>query len=243
MSTTIICCTDNSLEAPIANLCIRHLKKSAGDLPIISVSHKPVDLGKNICIGEQKRCWLTLYRQLLAGLDAADTEWVHIAEHDCLYTDEHFAFIPSDPDAFWYNENVLLVQWSDHLPELRGMYSRWGTRRLALSQLVCRRELLIASTEAKLAVLDEGSVRHIKHIGEPGISHIRSAAKWAASGRPVYLKQFLQDQLEGEKYRTFETRIPNLDIRHNGNFTGPKRGRQRTWDHPYWGRFADLMEE
>lgn len=242
MDTTIIYCTDNSLSHPISGMCIRQLKKSVGDRPIVSVSHKPIDLGKNICIGEHKRCWLTLYKQLLIGVQNATTEWVHIAEHDCLYTDEHFSFIPKDGTAFWYNENVLLLQWSTkNHPELKGMFSRYWTKRLALSQLVCKRDLLMASTEAKLNVLDQDNIRDILHAGEPGITRIRRAARWAKSGKPVYLKQYLQNQLEKETYRTFKTKTPNVDIRHDANFTGPKRGKRRCYEDQYWGRLEDMI--
>jgi hypothetical protein len=203
-----------------------------------------MDLGKNICVGRQRRSWLTLYRQLKAGLEAARTKYVAMAEHDCLYTMEHFAWLPPRNDTFYYNENVYLVQWADNHPELKGMYSRYWTQRLALSQLVCNRKLLLESTDAKLKVIDKNrAIKHLAHAGEPGITKIKQAQRWAESGRPVYLKKYLQDQLDKEKYDTFKTKTPNLDIRHNGNFTGPKRGKQRTYDLSYWGRFEELIND
>jgi hypothetical protein len=238
---TLIYCTDNQLDKRVSDLCIRYLKKV--DYPIVSVSHEPMDLGTNICIGKQKRSWRTLYKQLRIGLEVAETKNVAIIEHDCLYVDEHFAWEPERDDTFYYNENVCFVQWATKShPELNGMYSRFWKQRLALSQLVCNRESFLESTNVKLSIIGN-SIKCVTHAGEPGVTKINNAQRWAASGRPVYLKKFLKEQLDKEKYDTFKTKIPNLDIRHDGNFTGPKRGIKRTYDIEYWGRFEDLIHE
>jgi len=49
--------------------------------------------------------------------------------------------------------------------------------------------------------------------------------------------------LDKEKYDVFRTRLPNLDIRHDKNFTGPKRGRKRRYKIKYWGRFQRLIDK
>lgn len=245
MTSTIIFCTDDSCPKEIFEVVVKRLKEV--DLPIVSVSHTPLDLGTNICIGKQKRSWLTLYRQLHLGLQAATTKYIHIAEHDCLYSEEHFAWRPPEDNIFYYNENVCLVQYSNELhPELNGMFSSWRHTRLALSQLVCNRELYLKTLERRLDILDKDNslVRSIDNIGEPGVSRISSRArKWAASGRPVYLKEFLGRVLELEKYETFKTEVPNLDIRHTRNFTGPRRGGKRSMEDPYWGKLRDILGE
>jgi len=241
---TIIYYTENRLSEPLFTQCQELLKKAANERPIISVSHKPIELGTNICIGEQKPCWLTLYKQILLGARLADTKYIAMAEHDCVYTDEHFSFVPPRDDTFFYNENVCLVQWAKNShPELNGMYSRYWTQRLALSQLICNREIFIESTKAKLDVLEGEDIKykHIANAGEPGVTNITEANKWAKSGRAVYLKKYLKDQLDKEKYDTFKTKIPNLDIRHDSNFTGPKRGIKRTYGIKHWGEFKNII--
>ena len=80
---------------------IAHLKKQAGDIPIISVSRKPLDLGKNICIGEQPICYSNLWKQILLGLKEAKTEFCLSAESDCLYPPEYFTFIPPVNNLEW----------------------------------------------------------------------------------------------------------------------------------------------
>lgn len=245
--STIIFCTDNSCPEDIFEVVIKRLRKA--ELPIVSVSHQPLNLGKNICIGKQKRSWLTLYKQLSLGLQAATTPYIHIAEHDCLYSEEHFAWLPPEDNIFYYNENVFLVQWSRvNNSELNGMYSKFWSQRLALSQLVCNRELYLKVLERRLSIIDKDRSisKTIDHIGEPGVSKINQeeAQRWAASGRCVYLKSFLGRVLELEKYETFKTKIPNLDIRHDNNFTGPRRGpsRTRSFSNEYWGSFSDIIK-
>ena len=86
----------------------------------------------------------------------AETKYVAMAEHDCFYTDEHWKFIPEKEDHFYYNENNCLVQYAqDKHPELKGMYSRYWEQRLALSQMICNRELLEDTLRKRLELLDE----------------------------------------------------------------------------------------
>lgn len=250
MDTTILLCTDNSCPPEIFDAVKRNLAEVASDIRIVVVSHTPVNFGDNIVVGKQKRSWLTLYRQLEEGLKYIDTRFVHIAEHDCLYTRDHFLWEPPTDELYYYNENVWLGQWSnDHNSDLNGMYSMWNKLpRLALSQLVCNSGLYQQTIKNRLDHLDKQRwmVKHIAHIGEPGVSklkQIEQAEKWASSGRPVYLKSFLDEVLELEHYKTFKTEFPNIDIRHGGNFTGPRRGRQRRYHLPYWGKLEDHIKE
>lgn len=235
---TIIYLTDNSLDPQIAGLCRRHLLEVAGDNPIVSVSQRPIDLGRNVCVGEIGRSWLSLYRQLAAGCEAAEMEWVMVAEHDCLYTPEHLAYQPADPGVFWYNDNRWLVQQDGNHPELNGMYSRWPGA-LALSQLICRRDLLAECVRERLALLEGGGSPKLLGRAEPGVLTERAAKdaqRYAASGRPVWLRQYFENLTHWE-HRTFRTKLPNLDIRHSTNFSGPKRGSKRRYELPHWGRW------
>jgi hypothetical protein len=221
----------------------RVLLEAAGDIPIISVSQEPIDLGENICLGKIGRCWLSLYKQLLAGCEAAQSDWVVIAEHDCLYTPEHLNYLPSDADVFWYNNNRWLVQWGGNHPELDGMYS-WWPGGLALSQLICWRELLLECMAERVYILEHGEHPGVFGKGEPGVVPETTLAKVrrrALSGESTWMRQFLEQYLTKYEHRTFRTKLPNLDIRHSANFTGPKRGNRRRYELPYWGRWEDVI--
>lgn len=246
MNKTIIYYTDNKLDETLAKRCREKLVEAAEGTPIISVSQKPIDLGINICVGEIGSSWLNLYKQLLAGAEAAQTEYIATAEHDCLYTNEHFKWTPHRDDVFFYNENVYLVEWGGNHPELNGMYSTFWAERKALSQLVCSRRLLIESIRQRLSLLDQDIelVRKMVFAGEPGVSLLRieRAQKIAKSGKHNHLQKLLEDYLKTEVSDVFRTQIPNLDIRHKTNFTGPKRGKNRTYNLPYWGEFKNIMQ-
>lgn len=244
MISTILYLTDNSVPADIDDLCKRILLREAGDIPIVSVSQKPVDFGRNVCVGEIGRSWMSLYKQILAGLDVIKTDWVVIAEHDCLYSVEHLHYQPDNPEAFHYNFNHWLVEWHGNHPEIDGMYSYWP-KRTALSQLISPVSLLRQSTEEVMRLLDMGLKveRGLHWYGEPGQTseQFRKAFVEASSGRPTQLQAYLKDYVTKYKTEYFRTEIPNLDIRHGNNFTGPKRGNDRRYDMLYWGKFSDLF--
>lgn len=243
---TIIQCTDNSLSSEIAELCRRILVREAHGQPIICVSQKPVDFGLNICVGEIGRSWTSLYKQLLSGVEAAETDWVVVVEHDCLYTSEHLSYEPGNKDVFHYNSNCWLVEGpGGNHPELYGMYSYWP-RRLAMSQLICDKHLLKAAIVERLNILEHGGTmdRNFLGYGEPGVISeraLRMVQDYANSGRPVRLQPYLEAYLTRYGHEVFRTANPNLDIRHGTNYTGPKRGKKRTYDLPPWGRFEEVM--
>ncbi|GAG50204.1 unnamed protein product, partial [marine sediment metagenome] len=220
-NTTIIYYTNNDLNEQLFKRCQEYLKKAADGKPIVSVSHKPVELGINICIGEQKSHWLLLYKQILMGTKIANTKYVAMAEHDCFYTSEHFNWIPPDDNTFYYNENVYFAEWGGNHPDYNGMYSKWPKQRLALSQMICNRDLLEDCLTARIGLLskDKKMVRQIIFAGEPGLSQIRLDKKtkamlknldrgnaYATSGRSLYLKKYIKAQLDRETYDTFTTK-------------------------------------
>ena len=241
---SIIYLTDNSLAPEIMDLCQRKLQEAAGDIPILSISQCSIDFGQNVCMGPMGRNWLSLYKQLLMGTRIADTEWVVIAEHDCLYTSEHLNYTPESGDVFWYNDNRWLVQWGGNHPELNGMYSKWSGS-LALSQLICNRELLEACIAERVDILEKGGDAKLFGKAEPGVTTkaaIERARRRATSGEATWLGAFFDNYLTKWEHRTFKTRLPNLDIRHSTNFTGPKRGNRRRYRLPYWGRWEDWRD-
>jgi hypothetical protein len=139
---TILYYTDNSLESGFEKLVQKYLIASAGESPIVSVSQKQIKFGLNVCVGNIGRNACSLFLQLLIAAQTATTKYVATAEHDCLYTREHFEQIPPRDDIFYYNVN----NWSLDLET--------GTfcflNRFQLSNLICNRELLINALAYKL---------------------------------------------------------------------------------------------
>lgn len=103
---TVIYYTANAEEPRFEQHIIDNLVTQSSNLPIISVSRKPIELGTNICIGEQPICYSNSWKQLLLGLKEAKTEFCIAAESDCLYPADYFNFIPPETDKFYVYGNV-----------------------------------------------------------------------------------------------------------------------------------------
>jgi hypothetical protein len=105
-SVTCIYYSANTEIPEFEQKIIDNLKLQAGDIPIISVSRKPMDLGKNICIGEQPVCYSNSWKQLLIGLKEAKTKFCIAAESDVLYPPEYFQFTPPVENQVYRYTNV-----------------------------------------------------------------------------------------------------------------------------------------
>lgn len=87
---TVIYYTSNREEKEFENKVKAKLLEVIGKLPLISVSQKPIDFRKNICVGDVGVCDANLFRQIQIGCEAANTPFVISAETDCLYPPEYF---------------------------------------------------------------------------------------------------------------------------------------------------------
>ena len=179
---TIIQYTDNSLDESIASLCREQLVMASELKPIISVSHKPINLGDNICVGEIGRSHLSMYTQILTGVEKAKTKYISLVEHDCLYTPEHFNWQPPRKDVFYYNLNIWFVQWAT------GIYHY--QRRRVLSQLICGRDIALKAIEDKVYLLRHGYIirKGVAGACEPGVLTDKEAFAHAAYCEADWIK-------------------------------------------------------
>ena len=146
---TIIYYSANTISDEFYQKTKGALLKAAGNIPIISVSHKPMDLGKNICVGDIGASNINIYKQLLIGAKEATTEYIATAEDDTLYSESHYAHRPSE-GMFGYNMNKWsLFTWSD--PPI---FSNRG--RMTLNALIAPRKLLIEALEERFAKYPRG---------------------------------------------------------------------------------------
>lgn len=133
------------------------LWQAKGDLPLISVSHKPIDFGKNICIGVQSPSDKLVYVQLLIGCKAAKTPFIINAEADFMYCPDYFKFIPPRTDKI-YRYRHIRVAYKYH----------WGWFRKAYSegaQIVGRKYLIkMLEHDLEYAHKDENKFVTYKHI-------------------------------------------------------------------------------
>ena len=85
------------------------LKITEGKFPLVSVSQKPLNFGKNICVGEIGQSYYNCYKQILIGAQAVETKYVACVEDDTLYSMEHFSHRPSE-DHFSFNKNMWYTE-------------------------------------------------------------------------------------------------------------------------------------
>ena len=152
-SKGILFYTTNRLPIKFAKKIQRNLK-SIG-LPITSVSLKPMQFGRNICIPLQPGKW-AYFTQILAGLENMSEEIIFMAEHDVLYSKEHFDFTPPEENKFYYDHNWWKVRDD-------GFAVHWDANQV--SMLCAYRTHLIDFYRAKIGeIITDGFNRHY----EPG---------------------------------------------------------------------------
>lgn len=102
--------TDNNAPEPLLRHCFDQLSaiKQGGEL--IVVAQQPAAIFEQAdhltIVGSQPRSHLSMYRQILGGLETARHDRVFLVEHDVLYPEGYFAYRPPHREAFWYNENA-----------------------------------------------------------------------------------------------------------------------------------------
>ncbi len=152
---TIVYVTSNREDPAFENLVKQKLLEVAGDHPLISVSQKPIDLGKNICVGDIGQSYMNAYRQLLVGAKAAETEFVMPAESDQLYPPGYFDFVPGDHHLYVYQDLWVLTL---------GDRSKFWKKDFGDWVVAIKRDYFISRLEAKIAeekVLPPGKVHSI----------------------------------------------------------------------------------
>ena len=193
----IVYYTDNQLNLKISHAVQKKLKQSG--LPIVSVSLKPMPkFGKNIHMKGLQRGYEAYFRQIVAGLEAIDTDIVFFGEHDWLYHPSHFEFTPPREDTFYYNWNWWRVRAKD------GHAVRYDTQ--LLPGICGYRKLLLEYYKKQLEILEKANfdTKTVLKTGfEPG-THNRIP------------------ELSGYKVDKWESKYPNIDIRHDNNLTASK---------------------
>jgi len=167
---TILYYTSNRENESFENKIRENLLRVCGDLPIISVSQKPIDLGTNICVDDVGTSGFNMFRQVLIGCKAATTEFIISAEADCLYPPEYFKFIPSRNDVCYREKNLYVLRrhrevfhkkrngathaqiigrefYIKRLEELFGDAPEWNTQEKNFPKERCKKEDIVDQVE------------------------------------------------------------------------------------------------
>jgi hypothetical protein len=207
MSIGIVYYTDNRLDdTPIGRAVQVQLQRCAQRraLEIISVSLRPIEFGINVVLPE-RRGILTMFKQILAGLEASTADTVYLCEHDVLYHPSHFEFALPRRDVYYYNDH----QWRVRASDGRALFYHCKQ----LSALCADRQLLIGHYRRRIAKVEQNA-RDLHTLGKPvrrdGFSqHMGFEPGCHAVPRGV----------DNYPARVWCSVYPNLDIRHDRNLT------------------------
>ena len=200
----IIYYTENRCPEPIFSAVQAQLRRAVNGFPITSVSLKKIDFGKNIVL-PLERGVLTMFKEILHGLEHLDADVAFLCEHDVLYHPTHFHFTPPKADVFYYNEHTYKVDSAS------GQAVFYYTKQT--SGLCAYRNLLVEHYTKRIAKCEQNE-RDLKAQGLPvknnGFSrHMGFEPGCHRPPRGV-------DEYKAERWMS---EFPNVDIRHTSNLT------------------------
>ena len=222
----IVYYTDNRLDEKILLACQKQLEKAVDGKQIVNISLQPMDFADNIVL-PLERGYLTMFKQILRGLEVMETDIVFFCEHDILYHPSHFDFTPEKDDIYYYNENVWKFRASD------GHALFYYVKQT--SGLCANRELLLQHYRKRVEFVEKNGYNN--RIGfEPG-----------THGRAERLDDYMANGWMSE--------FPNIDIRHKDNLTPSRwnkkeshnqeftRGWKESNEIPGWGIIKDMLDK
>ncbi len=221
ITKSIIYYTDNRCEERILKVVRKQLGLCKNDAHLVSVSQLPISFGENVVIDEQ-RSKLTMFKQILMGLEEVRSDIAFLAEHDVLYHPCHFDFkIPKD-NIYYFNKNV----WKVDAKSGKCLYYLTGKS----SQLCANRDLLVEHYKKKIEMVEkDGWTTKIGY--EPGNRSTKRGG----------VDNFKRDYFQSEH--------PNIDIRHLHNLSPSRfkksqfRNKPKEWKEsdsvPFWGKMTD----
>ena len=223
LSKGIIYYTDCQLDEKIAKPVRDQLLEISQDkkIDIVSSSLKKMDFGvKNIHFPSLKRGYLAMFKQIMAALENSRDDIIFFCEHDVLYHPSHFDFTPPDKNTFYYNTNVWRVRLSDghslRTTDCKQLSGLCVYRETALIHF--RERFKMAEEKYKELVINEDETefnRWIRQCGFEPMTHNR--IQWENTF----------------KLGSWESEIPNIDIKHNNNATG-ERWRKDQYRNQKW---------
>ncbi len=227
----IIYYSDSQLPDNIAIPVRDNLQKISDEMhiPIVSATLKKLKFGaKSIYFPSLKRGYPAMFKQIMAALEHSESDIIYFCEHDVLYSPTHFEFTPPDRNTFYYNQNVWYLRLSD------GHALHYDVNQLS-GLCGYRDELYTHFKERYERVMAEGFSRKM---GFEPMTHHRIAWKHLYN------------------LGTWKSRIPNIDIRHDGNLTATRwfksqfrnqkllKGWKKSKTKIYgWGKTADLVQK
>lgn len=203
MTKGIIYYTDNRLREPIYSIVQKQILKA--NLPLVSVSLKPISFGKNFVL-HLNPGYISMIRQIVKALEESGSDYVFFCEHDVLYPLSHFDFRPPKDNIYYYNANVWRWKYPDN-------FAISYNRLISLSGLCANRKLVLSHYQKRLAKIYEmGWDKNPSH--EPAW-----ARQW---GYEPGTKKTARGGFSDDDFSNWRSSEPLIDIRHGRTFSQSK---------------------
>lgn len=226
MTKGLVYYTDNTPDEKIFLACQKQLTKCMEnwDFPIYSISQKPINFGINKVMNLERSA-LSMFKQILKGLEICQTDVVFLIEHDVLYHPSHFDFTPEKDDHFYYNRNL----WNVNSADGKAVFYLKND----VSMQSAHRSLLIEHYRKVVEWAQKGYKR------EWGFSPPKGLPREEQFGH----------------YSTYMSEVPNVNIRHPKAFTKVRMRKEdfrsersrRQWKEsdgvPGWGKTLNCFDE
>ncbi len=214
---TILYYTSNREDPNFERKIQDNILNSCGDIPIVSVSQKPIDFGKNICVGDVGHSYLNEFRQILIGAKEAKTEYLIFTEADFLYPPEYFKFEPTGGNIYRY-DNVWII--FKHRPTV------YFKKQYSIGAQICKREFIIKELEKYL----EGQPEWAD--GKFSIRNVDKSRKIDYNDAPF---EYFSGENACISFKTGDSMSKRTIVMNN-------RG-SRASVLPYWGNCVDLCKK
>lgn len=194
-SVGIIYYTSNRLPEAIKDGCWRQIQRAG----------LPITVNATV-VGEPGV--LSMFKQIYDCLQRAPEDYVFFCEHDVLYHQSHFEFVPPHDDTFYYNTNI----WGwDYRSSKVVTYDRCAM----LSGLCVNRELAVEFYRRRLHLIQERGYERIPTRGCPS---------WALNELGIEPGKRGSDEVA--KVSEWKSAFPNIDIRHGRSLTRGKKNQR-----------------
>ncbi len=227
MTKGLVYYTDNMPEEKIFLTCQKQLNRCMKQwgYPIYSISQKPIDFGINTVM-DLERSVLSMFKQILRGLEECKTDVVFLIEHDLLYHPSHFDFTPEKNDHFYFNLNF----WNVSSVDGKAVYYIHHD----VSMMCAYRSLLLRHYRKVVEWVEKVGFKH-----EWGFSPPKGLPKKERYGHYAY----------------YRSAVPDVNIRHPNAFTRQRMTKDqfrserscREWTEsdgvPGWGKTLGRFDE
>ena len=225
MKPAIIYYTSNQENEEFEQKIRDNILNVCGGIPIVSVYQKPIDFGKNICVGDVGVNDDNLFRQVQMACQNTDADYIITTEADVIYPKDYFKFIPPDLNQVYRSDNMWILYKSKRkLGYYKKEYSEGGQ--------IIGREFYLSLLDKALKDLPMWNPLFYKN----------GTCPECPSGQPVnkIRNPFTFSRIKWQYFNT----DPIISVKtYQGLRSYGGRASEHREDLPVWGNYKDLKQK